>query len=150
MEQNASRLEQLHQKLASSIDQKEGFARHNGIRISEVGLHRCVGELPLGPSSRNALGIVHGGALFSLADTVAGVAACSGGVSAVTLNSSFDFLRTPKGEVVHCVAEALKVGRQTMVFRCRLTDETGELVAAGQFTFLVLGPLRGFENQERL
>ena len=148
MEQCTSKLERLHRKLADSINQREGFPQHNGIRILEVGLHHCTGELLLCQVTQNSLGVVHGGALFSLADTVAGVAVCSGGVSAVTVNSSFDFLRAPKGGFVRCTAEPVKVGAKTAVFRCVLTDEEGKLAATGQFTFMVLGPLRGFENRE--
>ena len=142
-----TRFEELHRKLADRINNKTGFSTHNGIRILKVGVHHCAGELSIGQKTQNSLGMVHGGALFSLADTVAGVAVCSGGVSAVTVSSSFDFLRAPKGTVVRCEAESMKVGSKIAVFRCVITDEAGELVAVGQFSFLILSRLPGFEVQ---
>jgi acyl-coenzyme A thioesterase PaaI-like protein len=39
------------------------------------------------------------------------------------------------------VAEPEKIGRTVSVFRCALTDDQGELVASGQFTFFMTGPL---------
>ena len=64
------------------------FSATNGILVTECGLHYANGELAVSPSSMNPRGIVHGGCLSALMDTVAGIAACTDGRGRVTLNCS--------------------------------------------------------------
>ena len=72
---------------------------------------------------------------------MAGIAACSTGRGTVTLNYGFSFHRQARGTVIKCVAEPEKVGNKVSVFRCSLTDDQGQLVASGQFTFFMTGEL---------
>lgn len=133
---------QLHfQKLTEYINHARGYARYSGVRVTKIDDDYCEGELTITPDCCNYLGIVHGGCLATLADTVAGVAACSGGQGTVTINYGFSFLRQARGARIRCVAEAEKSGRTVKVFRCSLFDDGGELVASGQFTFFMTGPL---------
>lgn len=112
-----------------------GFTYHNGIRITRLDLDYCEGELEITPECLNPLGIVHGGCLAALADTVGGMAALSRGKGTVTVNYGFSFLRQAKGTKIKCVATPEKVGKSISVFRCTLTDDQDQLVASGQFTF---------------
>lgn len=112
-----------------------GFTCHNGIRITRLEQDYCEGELDITPNCLNYLGIVHGGCLAALADTVGGMAAISSGRGTVTLNYGFSFLRQAKGKKIRCVATPEKVGKSVSVFRCVLTDDEGKTVASGQFTF---------------
>lgn len=72
---------------------------------------------------------------------MAGIAACSSGNGTVTINYGFSFLRPTTGTKVRCVAEPEKVGRTVSVFRCSLYNDEDKLVASGQFTFFMTGPL---------
>lgn len=112
-----------------------GFTYHNGIRITKLELDHCEGELDVTPECLNPLGIVHGGCLAALADTVGGMAALSRGKGTVTVNYGFSFLRQARGTKIKCVAEPEKIGKSISVFRCTLTDDEDKLVASGQFTF---------------
>lgn len=112
-----------------------GFTFHNGIRITKLELDYCEGELEITPECLNPLGIVHGGCLAALADTVGGMAALSRGKGTVTVNYGFSFLRQAKGKKIKCVAVPEKIGKTISVFRCTLTDDEGKSVASGQFTF---------------
>lgn len=128
-------------KLIDYINNARGYAKYSGIRITKVTENYCEGELNITPDNCNYLGIVHGGCLATLADTVAGIAACSTGQGTVTINYGFSFLRPATGKVIRCVAEPEKAGRQVQVFRCSLYNEEDKLVASGQFTFFMTGPL---------
>ena len=130
-----------YRRLKHYINTARGYPKHSGITVTEVGEDYCEGELAITPDVCNYLGIVHGGCLATLADTVAGIAACSTGQGTVTINYGFSFLRPAKGSVIRCVAEAEKSGRTVKVFRCSLYDDREELVASGQFTFFMTGPL---------
>ena len=128
-------------KMIRYINNARGYAKYSGITVTKVAEDYCEGELAITPDTCNYLGIVHGGCLATLADTVAGVAACSTGQGTVTINYGFSFLRQARGDKIRCVAEAEKSGRTIKVFRCSLFDDGGELVASGQFTFFMTGPL---------
>ena len=128
-------------KMLEYINNARGYSKYSGVTITKVDVNYCEGELAITPDNCNYLGIVHGGCLATLADTVAGVAACSTGQGTVTINYGFSFLRQARGEKIRCVAEAEKPGRQVSVFRCSLYDDSGALVASGQFTFFMTGPL---------
>ena len=45
------------------------------------------------------------------------------------------------------MAEPEKVGRTVSVFRCSLYNDEDKLVASGQFTFFMTGPLNLDEHQ---
>ena len=141
MEMTEQQRQAYYDKLIRYINNARGYAKYSGIRVTKVEPNYCEGELTISPDSCNYLGIVHGGCLATLADTVAGIAACSSGNGTVTINYGFSFLRPATGTVIKCVAEPEKVGRQVSVFRCSLTNDEGKLVASGQFTFFMTGPL---------
>ena len=52
--------------------ESNGFIRHNGIRIVSVDEERSVLEAEITDNSRNVWGSVHGGFLYTMADTAAG------------------------------------------------------------------------------
>lgn len=120
----------------------DGFASHNHIRVTA--LYRdgsAEGELTVTPESLNPHGIVHGGGLASLADTVGGWAV---GVTTrrkcVTVNYDFHFLRPAKGSnrKIYCTATPEKLGATLCVYRTVLTDDEGLELASGNFTFFLL------------
>ncbi len=86
----------MEEKLAE-INSPHQFAYESGIAVTwlEPGLAR--GELAAGEDSVNPHGQIHGGALYTLSDTVAGCCACSKGGNCVTASSSMEFLRPPVG-----------------------------------------------------
>mgnify|MGYP002581365130 CR=1 FL=1 len=141
MEMTDAQRERYYEKLLHYINTNRGYAKYSGVRVTKVAPDYCEGELTITPDQCNYLGIVHGGCLATLADTVAGIAACSRGRGTVTLNYGFSFHRQAKGTVIKCVAEPEKVGHKVSVFRCSLTDDQGNLVASGQFTFFMTGEL---------
>ena len=88
----------------------------------------------------NVHNMVHGGVLFSLADSTAGASCVSFGKKVVTLNSSINYIKPmgigkiiAKGEVVH-------KGNNTMVSNVSVYDSsTNSLLCTGTFTFFVIG-----------
>ena len=55
------------------------FSHESGVEVTHVEPGRAEGILTVGPDSINPHGKVHGGALATLADTVAGCCACARG-----------------------------------------------------------------------
>ena len=101
--------------------------------------------------SLNPHGIVHGGALAALADTVGGAATFAAyRRGCVTVNYSMNFLRPAWGSnrKIRCRAQAVKLGRTLSVFGMSLTDDEGMEVASGNFTFYITGWMKSEEEKE--
>ncbi len=122
-------------KLLRYVNEKPTFARFIGVELTKVDQDYCEGVLHLSQENLNYLGIVHGGGMATLADTVSGIAACTRGQGVVTLNYEFNFHRPGTGSIIRCVATPVKTGRHISIFHCALTGDSGELVASGAFTF---------------
>lgn len=118
------------------------FSAHNNIRVTALYTDGSAeGELTVTPVSLNPHGIVHGGCLAALADTVGGWAVIGAtGRHCVTVNYAFNFLRPAKAgnRKIHCTATPEKLGNTLCVYRIVLTDDAGVEVANGNFTFFLL------------
>lgn len=100
-----------------------------GITIEEVGEHRAVCRMALTPQHKNANHAVMGGAIFTLADFTAAVAANSTGVLSVTTTANIQFLSLTKGTVLFGHAEPIKVGRSMTVLSVAIKDDLDVTVA---------------------
>ena len=127
------------------------FDQYNGISIVAAGDGWAEGELEVSRHSLNPHGIVHGGALAALADTVGGAATVAAyRRGCVTVNYSMNFLRPAWGSnrKIRCRAQAVKLGRTLSVFGMSLTDDEGVEVASGNFTFYITGWMKSEEEKE--
>lgn len=121
---------------------RDPFADFNHVKVT--GLFEdgtATGELTLHPESLNPYGIVHGGCLATLADTVGGAGVFAGtGKTCVTVNYAFSFLRPALGtnRKLYCRAVPEKLGHRLCVYRQTITDDNGQEVANGNFTFYLL------------
>lgn len=95
----------------------------------------------------NLYGMVHGGALASLADTAMGVACASTGRRVVTLDMNINYLAAAgEGETVRAAAEVVHGGKSTVVVECEMTDTAGRLLAKARGTFFVIGQFESAED----
>ena len=102
------------------------------------------GELAIHPDSLNPYGIVHGGCLTTLADTVGGWAVYAAtGRTGVTASYTLNFLR-PAGREnkrIFCRAHPERIGNHLCVYHVTISGEDGAALATGLFTFsLVKSP----------
>lgn len=130
--------EETCRRVLEGANRPELFAGANHIRLTKVSRDYAEGELEIVPASLNPLGIVHGGCLATLADTVAGSAVYAGCRACVTLGCSMNYLAPATGKKIKCVATPQKQGATICVYDCLLTNDKGETVASGTFTFYVM------------
>jgi len=121
-----------------NIDYTDPFSKKNRIHIIQIAPGYAKGELVVAEDSMNFGGLVHGGALATLADMVGGTCACSKGGSCVTANCSMEFLRPAKGSKIVGEGFPVKLGNSLSVVRVELRNDQGDLVATGTFTFYML------------
>ena len=128
-----------YQKLKDTRNSTNPFAQRLGIFVEEIGPGYARAVKDITPEDSNPVGMAHGGCYFSLADTACGSAMASHGYYAVTVNASYNFLRSAKlGD--HLVAEAreTKGGRTLCFYHVEIRDQAGTLLGSGDFTFYKL------------
>ena len=106
-----------------------GFIKNNHYTLVDIKKDYCVMEALVQEESLNPYGMVHGGFLFGLADTAAGVAARSNGRKAVTLSSHIEYLHACHGNKIKAVVEAVKVGKSVSVYEASIYDDKDVKVA---------------------
>ena len=119
---------------------RNAFANLIGLEATELLPGYCRGTLPVREDLLNPIGSVHGGLLFTAADTIGGTAACSNGWVHTTLDSSFHFLRPAMGIArVDIEANVIKNGKRVVVCEVKVADEKGAVLAEGIFTYVNMG-----------
>jgi 1,4-dihydroxy-2-naphthoyl-CoA hydrolase len=108
------------------------FAGRTGIVIDSAGPGQVTGRLAWAGELCTTGGVLHGGALMTLADTLGGVCAFLNlpeGAGTATISSSTNFLRAVRDGEVTGTCQPLNVGRSVIVVRTELRDDSGRLVA---------------------
>ena len=120
------------------------FAAGLGIRLETAGADETVAVLPWSDAHTTAGGLLHGGALMTLADTAGAVCAFLGlpeGARTATTQSGTHLLRAvsgSSGSEVRATARPVHSGRTQIVVQTDVTDDRGRLVARTTQTQAVL------------
>jgi 1,4-dihydroxy-2-naphthoyl-CoA hydrolase len=107
------------------------FAATIGIVLDFAEPEQVTGRLPWAAELCTAGGVLHGGALMSLADSLGGLCAylnLPGGAGTATISSSTNFLRPVRGGEVHGSCRPMHVGRSVIVVQTELRDDSSVLV----------------------
>jgi 1,4-dihydroxy-2-naphthoyl-CoA hydrolase len=126
------------------------LARTLGIRLEAAGKDEVTGWLDWSQHLCTAGGVLHGGALMSVADTVGALVAVlnvPGGARTTTIESKTNFFRAVTGGSVRAVARPLHTGKRTIVVRTELFDDDDRLVGHVVQTQAVLPPAEPEEPQ---
>ena len=124
-----------YQKLADLRNRTNHFAQHVGIVTTKIEEGYAEAKMTLQAFHRNPTGIVHGGALYTLADVVVGSANASLGTHGVTVDGAYHYLApAAKGKEVTAVATCVKPGGKICVFDVEVRTDEGTLIGKGTFT----------------
>lgn len=108
------------------------FAVALGIELDAASAAEVRGHLAWSPERCTAGGILHGGVLMALADSLGGICAhlnLPPGARTATISSSTVFLRGIQAGMVTAVARPLHAGRAVIVVQTDLTGDDGNLAA---------------------
>ena len=117
------------------------FAATVGIVLDAATPDEVRGRLPWSPERCTAGGILHGGALMTLADSLGAVCAFLNlpeGARTTTVSSSTAFIRGVRGGEVTGTSRPLHAGRTLIVVQTDLADADGRRVAQVTQTQAVL------------
>ncbi len=108
------------------------YAVHTGVEIDSASKEEVVGHLDWAPERCTIGGLMHGGALMTLADSLGAVAAflhLPEGAGTATVSSSTVLLRGAQGGRVTGTSRVINAGRRFITVQTDLTDEAGKPVS---------------------
>lgn len=123
----------IHQRLDSMP-----YAQYNHLSITHLAPDTATMTMEVQPEHLNPHGSVHGGYLFLLADSLAGVAALTDGRSYATQSQSFAFLRPAAVGRLTAKADVVSRGNTVVVVHVEVRRADGELVGDGNFNMFAL------------
>lgn len=124
--------------LIQRLNSSSQYLQSNDMKVVDIdrGFDRV--EMIIDEHILNIHGFVHGGALFSLADTVAGAASFATGRDSVTLTGSINYIKPGKGGKLIGVATEISAGRTTGVYEVFIYNDEQVLLCRATFTMFFL------------
>ena len=103
-----------------------------GVEVDAAGPEEVKAKMEWSADRCTAGGVLHGGAIMTLADSVGGICAflnLPDGAVTSTVESKTNFLRAVRSGTATATCRPLHVGRQTIVLATEIRDDAGKLVA---------------------
>jgi 1,4-dihydroxy-2-naphthoyl-CoA hydrolase len=123
---------------------------HLGIRFIEVGPDFLRATMPVNDTTRQAMGVLHGGASVALAETVGSLAAnlCVDQTRYVCMGQEINanHLRPVTSGLVTATARPYHLGARSQVWHIEIHDERQRLVCISRLTMAVLDQRPGAAN----
>ncbi|HTY90780.1 MAG TPA: PaaI family thioesterase [Methanocella sp.] len=111
---------------------RDKFAEYNGITLLEAADGHARSSMPVTPQHLNGLGIVHGAALFTLADFTFAAASNSRGNVAVAINANISYMKAVSSGLLFADAREVSINSKIGTYTIDITNESGELLAIFQ------------------
>ena len=116
------------------ITSNDKFAKLTGIKITSVGEGNAAGEMTITNDHLNGAGIIHGGAIFTLADTVFAAASNSREGLALAINVSISYFKAISEGKITAVAEEISLHKKLATYIIKIYDADSNIIALFQGT----------------
>jgi 1,4-dihydroxy-2-naphthoyl-CoA hydrolase len=127
-------------------DPLPGFDTLLGLRLVAVAADEVRAEVRVRPELLQPFGLVHGGVLAAIAETVASVGTyavvAEEGLAAMGMSNNTTFLRSITTGTIHATGRPLHRGRTTWVWDVDIDDDDGRTCATARVTIAVRSPRR--------
>jgi 1,4-dihydroxy-2-naphthoyl-CoA hydrolase len=118
-----------------------GFDALYGLELLEVTDELVRAQVPVRDKVRQPFGLVHGGVLASIAETLASVGTAvvvmPEGMAAMGLSNNTSFMRPLTDGTIHASAIRRHRGRTTWIWDVEISDDAGRLCAMTRMTIAV-------------
>ena len=117
-----------------------------GMELVEVKKGWAQIKLPFNEKLTNAVGLMHGGAIFSPADSAVGMALIgliNRDQNISTLEMKINYLKPVRGSAIVAEAKIVHKGTQTAIGDVEVRDENDALIAKGLATYAIFKKNRG-------
>jgi acyl-CoA thioesterase len=108
------------------------FAEHNGIELLEVSEGRARAKMDIKSQHLNGARVVHGGAIFTLADFAFAAASNSHGTIALAINANISFVKAVTEGILFAEAREISLNPKLATYTINITNEKNDLIAIFQ------------------
>ena len=111
---------------------KDACAAEAGIELITVSMGAAKVKMEIRDRHKNSHGTVHGGAIFTLADTAFALASNSHGIPAAAINAHISYVKSATSGTLFAAAEEFSLNKKIATYTVRVTNESGENIAIFQ------------------
>jgi acyl-CoA thioesterase len=108
---------------------KDQFAKHNGIQLLEAFPGYAKACMEIREFHLNSVGVLHGGALFTLADFTFAVASNAHGRVALAIDAEISFFKAIQSGVLTATAREISLNNKLGTYLIDIFNEKEELIA---------------------
>jgi len=108
------------------------FAEHNGIKLVEVSEGRARAKMDIHSQHLNGAKVVHGGAIFTLADFAFAAASNSHETLALAINANISFVKAATEGTLFAEAREISLNPKLATYTINITNEKNDLIAIFQ------------------
>jgi len=134
------------EQIPKKMLENDNFSKGLGIEILTVSPGYCELQMKVRDEMLNGFGIVHGGVIFSLADSALAFAANSLSPTAVTVESSISFFqKVESGAILRAAARMISSSASLGAYEVEIYKDSGKLAAKLKGTVYIMK--KEFENR---
>ena len=134
--------EERYKEIIRERVESSQFYRHMGLEVTGLGSGWSTFRMEAGPHLYNVGGIVHGGAVMSIADAASGVALATllekGTERPITIELKINFCSPATAGAVEARGSVVQKGSRIAVCEVEVTQQE-RLVAKGISTYMIIG-----------
>jgi acyl-CoA thioesterase len=119
----------MNTETARRIFARDRYAELSSIEIIEATTGYCKARMQIEDKHLNSVDVVHGGALFTLADLAFAVASNSHGQVALAINAHITYLRAVQKGVLYAVATEVDQPKKLGAYDVVISDENEQTIA---------------------
>jgi acyl-CoA thioesterase len=114
--------------------EKDCFAKHLGIEVFEYANGSAKARMIVKDHHLNSAGMLHGGAIFALADAAFSAASNSHGKLAVAINVSISYFKAVRNGTLFADAREVSINPKLATYSIDIKDDAGNAIALFQGT----------------
>ena len=114
---------------ARRVFSRDRYAELSGIDIVEAAEGYCKARMHIEDKHLNSVDVVHGGALFTLADLAFAVASNSRGQVALAINAHITYLQAARAGVLYAVATEVDQPKKLGAYEVVVSDQNDRVIA---------------------
>lgn len=115
---------------------------HLGIEFTSIGEDHISAKMPVDHRTQQPLGLLHGGASVTLAETLGSLAATccvdQNTQYCVGLDINANHVKSARSGYVYGTTKPIHIGKRTHVWEIRIVNEANELVCISRITMAVI------------
>ena len=129
--------------LKKRIEEAEGFIGYLPLTIDSIDTGCVKATLEMTEHILNPFGTVHGGCLFTVADSIAGTAAMTHGHYVTTISGHIHYLTPAAGAGrLKIVAEEVRAGKTILTYDVLFLDESGREICKATLEYFALNEIK--------